>query len=187
MKVLQIIALLFILSVSSFAQNKIAVIDAKTMYDKEFGIKKLVESQDFLSNLGIFETNCDIRCPNLEKEREKLQEEIKRLSKSRKPTDEKSLKLYKLGREIFELKTERARIHLRVRNAVFFPIWQKILQNLGKFLSLNGYKSVFQKVDGKIVQTLDFANQFDSKIAVDITTDFIKFCNEEFEKEKTQK
>ena len=104
-----------------------------------------------------------------------IKTKIESFKNSNKSVENEVLELLKLEKEI---KTRRDNTEKR-RAFLLKPINIKIQEKLKIFAKQNGYKKNFNVVDYE-----DSILYIDDSIFV--TTEFIKFCNEEFEKEKTQ-
>lgn len=180
-KILIIIVLSLFFCVSSFAQNTIAVIDTNAFEDEATGIKELVSAKKFINSI---ETNCDIKCSSLYDQYVKLSEEIK---KSKKSTEKKLAQRTKIKKELDHLRSEKVFIYRNLWKTILSPISFKIKEKLWNFRSLKGYKEIYYNVNGKTVSIFNDKYLANTTNLVDITKEFIKFCNEEFEKEKTQK
>lgn len=181
MKVLQITILLLILAGASFAQIKIAVVDTNVFENEKLGIIELViankkVSEEFkpLSETLQIEGEKIIK---LSKEMVKMLELCEKTPCSPKLIEEKIEKVHKLEKELLT-KINEARVKFEKRELeIVEPVKKRIAEKLDIFKQKKGYFSIFDrsKIDDSFI---------DEKL--DITTDFIKFCNKEFEKEKTQ-
>lgn len=182
MKILQIISLILVFVGASFAQNKIAVVDTNIFEDEKLGIRELVivkkkVAKEFnpLSETLKIEGEKIIK---LSKEMVKMLELCETIPCSPKLIFEKTDKVEKLEKE-FLTKIDEARVKFEKREIeIVEPLKKRIAEKLDIFKLKKGYFSIFDrsKIDDGFI---------DEKL--DITTDFIKFCNEEFEKEKTKK
>lgn len=179
-KTLQIIVLSLILGISSFAQNKVAVVDTNVFYDEKLGITELVVASKKLedefkpkaekfNDIGkelakdIIICNKTGHCDLKEKELEKRITEYEKQNKEFKQT--------------FYTEFEKRKVNL------LEPIKKKIGDKVETFKQKKGY-----------VVIIDISRNGDSSFFIyeedsnpDVTKEFIKFCNEEFEKEKAQK
>lgn len=148
--------------------KKIAVIDTNLFEDETKGIKLLFqkkitsESSENFYLFGLID-----RVTNLEKEIDELL--IKKVS-----INEKYIELLKLKAEFKEAKERDEESNRKRYSLMVAPINQRIQQKINEFIKLKGYSVVFQK-DG-ILELSDIE-------VTDITSEFIRFCNESFEKE----
>jgi Skp family chaperone for outer membrane proteins len=173
-KILGLIVLSLFLCVSSFAQNKIGVVDTKACEDEKTGIKELSAA------IKVYNSKQSINQKDYESKYYSLQKKIQKLMNSKTTTDKEVAQMIGLRNELRQAQGQYATTTKKLRKEILSPIWDKIRQFIGEFLSKNGYKEFYSKVDGEIIQ-------IDSKNAVDVTNEFIKFCNEEFEKEASER
>lgn len=164
------------LCVSSFAQNKIAVVDTNAFYDEKSGIIDLIsvnkkvreelkdkldsdykEIQKLINELEEIRNRPKVGCPSTEL----IEEKIKKLDQLQSS---------------FKLKINEANIEFTNREK---PINERITAKLEIFKKNKGYLII---LDQSKMESSFFIYEEDSSI--DITKEFIKFCNEEFEKEK---
>lgn len=167
------------LCVSSFAQIKIAVVNSDAFHLETTGIKKLVVA---VREIGFQDFDELFQASKLESQIEVLENEIDVL-----PCDGESLntKVKKLKELKNEFKATKEKLHQRYETydaKNIEPIRVKIRAKLKDFAEQNGFKLVLDK--SKLEDSNFFIIEDEP---VDITKEFIKFCNEEFEKEKAQK
>ena len=173
MKLFQITFFILILAGVSFAQNKIGFINGYEFYDEKNGIKKLVEA---VNSTFV----CYFDGLELEDKAGKLKGDIQALKIMGKPIEQKVLELSEVEEQLKKLNEERILADKKRYTLLVGPIEKQINDKLELFANKNGYKKIFNIVDLE-----------DSLLYIDesslVTKDFIKFCNEEFEKEKTSK
>lgn len=175
-KVLWLITLTLSCIISSFAQSKITFVNKHIFSDEKTGIKELVavnkqleaeftpQIEKFNNNLKAFQDyllNCSKtrHCAGLEK----------RIAEQEKQNKEF---------------IENFNIHLKKRKSeIIEPINKRISDKLKEFAKLKNYEKIFDLSDNE----LEDSALLYTDDPVDVTQEFIKFCNEEFEKEKTQK
>jgi hypothetical protein len=175
MKVLHIAFFIFILSTSVFAQNKIAVVFSDAFEDEKIGIKNLSSVVDIVikdfseTGMGLYD---------LQRSIDKLNDEIEGLKKAEKPTAEKELRIKQFIDLLEKFKKEREVAFEIALAKMTNPIRKKINQKLIEFVKQKG---ILILIDGS-------KDKKGSILWIDelayITEEFIKFCNEEFEKEK---
>lgn len=178
---LTILSILFLsFTTTIFAQNvadsapkaQIAMVNMSLFYDKELGIKKLVQAKSLL--IGKFHHNYRLQ---------KLALEIERLEKEPHSLQiEKELVQLKIV-EIEKLKIERNQEKDRVDalfkdeyNKLISPIHEKIMKKIKDFAKEKGYLIVLDK------SSLTESDVIIEGRADDITSEFIKYCNESFDK-----
>lgn len=163
--------------VSSFAQNKIAVVDASVFYDEKNGIMELVTSNKKLEDE--FKPKAE-KFNDIGKELAKditicsktghcdLKELEKRITEYEKQNKE--------FKETFYTQFEKRKAE------IVEPINRKIGDKAKEFVKKKGYAMLLDisksKSESWIICELCHDN--------DVTNEFIKFCNEEFEKEKAR-
>jgi Skp family chaperone for outer membrane proteins len=170
---------IIVFSLAVFGQaEKYVLIDSNAFEDEKKGINKLasiVETviKDFSeTGMGLYD---------LQRSIDKLSDEIKDVKKAEKPIAEKELRIKQLIDLLEKSKKEREAAFEITLAKTTNPIRKQIKQKLVEFAKKNGYSIVFDVAIAKYSETI-FAFWIDDSI--NITEDFVKFCNEEFEKEK---
>jgi Skp family chaperone for outer membrane proteins len=171
-KILGFVVLSLFLCVSSFAQDKIAVIDTNVFYDEKSGIKVLTETIK-----STYE--CDFQSSSFRKKIAELKNEINNLKTQDKSIDEKSLELSKVEEEFNLYRKNRDESYKKRYSLLVEPVIKKIGEKVKEFAKKNGHTIILD-----VSKSNDW---FICELCNDITNEFIKFCNEEFEKEKSQK
>lgn len=150
---------------------KVAVINTMTFYDKEKGIKKLVQAENLLGFIEYFEIH------SLTKRIEKLENEIHLLQSQGKSVEEKNAELKGLKEELkLAWKQKKAEIE-RKTDILVKPVIDEIAVKLEEFAKLKGYTVVLDLAKSKSILVVTHG--------IDITVEFIQFCNDHFDKEKT--
>ncbi len=174
MKIIFPVVLFLIFPASLFAQtnrnpdsSKIAVIDTSIFDDNEKGIKLLVNAKRSY-HIEYFEIHA------LKKRIENVKSEIKLLIERNEPINEKFIELRRLENELDESEKAKVKEFDRKWNLVITPLENKIKEKLKEFASKNGYAVLIDK------KSTGFLIENDIK---DVTFEFIKFCNDSFEKE----
>jgi Skp family chaperone for outer membrane proteins len=188
MKIFGLIVLSLFLCVSSFAQDKIGVVDSNTFFSKEKGITELVVANKKLED--------EFKIPN--EELKTLNEKSLKIvieignghnyrgakmtdSEVRKRIDELASEAQNLSKRMNLILDEiNPRIESRNKELIE-PIIKRIDEKLEIFKYKKGYKVIIDKslIEKRMV--------FVSRKTFDITNEFIKFCNEEFEKEASER
>lgn len=191
MKMLQIIVLSLILGISSFAQNKIAVVDTSVFYDEKLGISELVTANKRL----------DAEFKPIEDELKLLNEKLKKvvegvenlsqnyilpLSEVEKKIGEKQVEAQSLSNKIKLIVDEAKPLFEKRRSEIVEPVNKRITEKLKEFAKQKDFTTILEDLDkqgcvcyGSVCITYaEYPN---------VTKEFIKFCNKEFEKEKKQK
>ena len=169
MKLFQITIFILILVGANFAQNKIGFINGYEFYDEKSGIKKLVEAikmtyeDDFIT-------------PQISKRAEELKIEIENLKKLGKSTEIQDVKFNELKEKLNAISESKKKRYTLLVGL----IEKQINDKLELFANKNGYKKIFNIVD--LEESLLYIEE-----SAFVTNEFIKFCNEEFEKEKVSK
>jgi Skp family chaperone for outer membrane proteins len=156
---------------SLFAQNKIAGVDTDAFYDEKSGIK-------ILTNAVISTYDDDFDTPRIRKRVVELKVEIQRLKTLTKPVESQELEIAKLEAEL----QKRQELYEKRRSILFEPLLKKIQSKLEIFSTQKGYTKIIDLSDDKSINAVLYFDE-----SIDKTTEFIKFCNEEFEKEKSAK
>jgi Skp family chaperone for outer membrane proteins len=198
MKRLPVIVLLLFLCNSSFAQNKIAVVNTDAFYDERLRITDLVIAYKEL----------EVEFKPIEKEYQSLYEKLQKIVievqnghsyrgtkmtpfKIQKKSEEQLLEAQNLSNKIkMIIDNVNPRLEKR-KSELIEPVNKRIGEKLKAFAKQKGFTSVFEFAKsenseksgcvcyhGVCILYIDYP---------DVTNEFIKFCNEEFEKEKLQK
>ncbi len=168
MKGLKILILTLILATASFAQTKIGIVNGYLFYDEKVGIQKLIQAVKLTYD-------DDFVTPRLAKRIEELKTEIEKLKTLSKPIENEVLELSRLEKE---MKKIRDTVEKR-RSILLRPIENQIKDKLKLFETKRGYTKILDLSDDKILNAILYVDE-----SIDVTNKFIKFCNEEFEKEK---
>jgi cytochrome c-type biogenesis protein CcmH/NrfF len=187
MKVLRLLlsslALTLVLTVLAVAQTnknsvpiKVAVIDSHSFYDKETGIKRLVLAERMM---GSIDTAASMRYPSQLSEAANLEKEISSLKCQNQNVDDKLVKLKKLKDEIKQTEDEIAAGRKKEEAIIYIPVINQIREKLKEFAKQKGYQMI---VDSHSI--IESFVSIESDVD-DITSEFIKFCNDAFDKEKT--
>ncbi len=153
------------------ATPKVAMIDTSLFSDKELGIRKLAESQRILFSMFIHDNQIAL---SLNNKIQKLEKEILRSQTQNKPVEDLKGEIEKLNIQVSQEKDE---FDVRVKkkwDEMISPINQKISEKLKDFSKEKGYLIVFDKGFEPPVIILGQAD--------DITSDFIRYCNESFDR-----
>lgn len=188
-KILIAFVLSLFLCFSSVAQNKIAVIESRAFDVEEQGITELI-----------------IANKKLEEEFELSQKELRTLNEkiwkicgqfgcsgyichteayyreNKEKLEKAALDLETFSKRIKEITDEITPQIEKRKVELVEPINKRIAEKLELYRTTKGYKKIFDLGDDKIASAI-----LGIDISIDITNDFIRFCNEEFEKEKTAK
>ena len=161
---------------SSLAQNKTAFVNKHFFSDEKTGIRELVEVNK-----------------QLEAE---FKQKIDKFNEAQKKFAEYLATCGKSGHchEIEEKISARDNLDKKFRgnlesefrkrkSELVFPVNKRIKEKLKEFAKQNNYGKIFDLSESELEDSA-FLYTDDS---VDVTKEFIKFCNEEFEKDKIQK
>lgn len=174
MKIISFLFLTLILSASAFAQtatsNKVAVVDTSIFSDPTKGIKILVKRENSYNIEYYLEQTLRKRINELEKE-------VYCLQNQNKSSEKKSEELKKLKAELKRTEENKKAEIERKYSLIVKPVIEKIREKLKEFANLKGYAIVIDKSNTSLL----IEGEVD-----DITSDFIRFCNEIFEKENLQ-
>lgn len=138
------------------------------LFNKEHGIKVLIQAENTY-NVEYYEQF------SLEKKINNLKEEINYLLGRKEPINDKYAELQKLTVKLNQVNATTKAERERKFSLIVAPIIKKINKKVKEFAKLKGYFLVLdeyseaQLIEGEIV---------------DATWEFIKFCNESFDKEK---
>lgn len=181
MKILCLAGLALILSFSAIGQIKIAFIDSDRFNDEKTGISELV-----IANRIIDEEfkPIDDQILVLDNKMKKIIAEIERFKGAEPP---KSYELVRKANNLFseyqklenEMKkiADEARPQFEKRKIeIVEPVKIRINEKLKEFEKQKGYFKILDLSDDNIANAILY---FDNSI--DITKEFIKFCNKEFE------
>jgi Skp family chaperone for outer membrane proteins len=175
MKLISLLILILVLTAASYAQsttaNKVAVIDTEAFSKREQGIKKLIRAENSYSIESFGEENY------LTEKIDTLKKEIYCLQNQNKSIADKNDELQKLKAELKNIREGKKAEYERKYSLVVSPVVEKIREKLKDFAKLKGYVIVIDKSEDSIL----VEGEVD-----DITSDFIRFCNESFEKENLQ-
>ena len=177
MRKINLLILILIFTVSAFSQsdkknisNKVVLINTSVFADKQQGIKMLAQLyESYLT---------ENRKPVLLAERiDRLERELNNLQSQNKPVNEKYEEIQKLKVELNNAQKETTSERRKRYSLIQISIVEKIVEKLKEFAKLKGYAIVIDKFHKGFL--------IESEIE-DITKIFIQFCNESFEKEKSQ-
>jgi Skp family chaperone for outer membrane proteins len=148
-------------------KGKAAYIDTELFGDKTRGIKKFVRAIANMNPENLPESAA------LRRQIGDLQSEINALIAQKKSINEAYQKQAAL---VSRLNQEQ--LEMRRRENIFIkPVWKDIQDKAKEYAALRGYSIILDRTDLKLA--------FVPGEAEDVTEDFIKFCNDAFEKEKT--
>jgi Skp family chaperone for outer membrane proteins len=185
-KILIAFVLSLFLCVSLFAQNKIAVVDSDIFYNEKEGITELVIANKKLE-LEFNSATEEIKVLN-----EKLSKLVNHLQNHGwvnypeshlNKSEVEVLEAQELSKKIKTIADETKPKFEKRKVELIEPINRKIGDKAQEFAKNNGYTMILDI--SKTDDSSGFICRFDN--LSDVTKDFIKFCNEEFEKEKAQK
>lgn len=179
MKIVFTLTFILLLASFAFAQtknkpsvtvNKVALLNWELISDKDAGIKRLVEAERLLSEQepGELANILSYRIDELDKE-------IFCLKSQNQPFQEKVDEREKLNKELTLAKAKENERIEKLISTLITPVEKKIIEKLKEFARLKGYPIIINKSRPPI---------FIEGEPVDITIEFIKFCNESFDKEK---
>lgn len=182
MKTIAFCILLTITTISVSAQTaksinsaKVAVINTLSFYDEMTGIKKLALAE---KQMGMTDCAASFHYGSLIEEIKKLEKQIAELKCQKVAVDSKLLQLQKLKDESQQALKENDACKKKVREQSVEPIVKNVREKLKEFAKMNGYEIVIDKFT--IIESLVEINND----LPDITTEFIKYCNDYFNKEK---
>ena len=174
---------MLVLSVSAFSQTnqtnnigKVVLIDTSVLTDNQQGIKVWIKLRERYTNE--LKAQYLLRY-EIEDKIVFLKNEINHLQIQRKPINDKTEELQKLTEELKNAQETEAKRTERTKRyqSLAKPIAEKIIKKMKEFAREKGYSVIIDKFqNGKFV---------DGEIE-DVTKTFIQFCNESFEKEKSQ-
>lgn len=188
MKILCLTILMLALSFTIFAQNsptvpneniKVVFINTEEFGNSETGIKKLVEAYDSISKE--FRPTFDNELKPLTEKLNSNAEEIKKIIASCYECINRIEKLIKenetLAKQVNDaIKQYEQSLSKRISEKVD-PVISNIHGTVNKFEEVKGYKIVFEKTHSDN-GCLTHENEI-----IDVTKEFIEYCNQEFEKE----
>jgi Skp family chaperone for outer membrane proteins len=181
-----IVSLIFVLSFSAvtFAQTagksafiKVAVINTERFFDDKTGIKRLVWAERVMGSLDPVEA---FRHVDLLREAENLEKEIATLKCQNQNVDDKVSKLQKLKDEIKQTKDAVDAFRERQEAIIYTPVMDQIREKIKVFAKDKGYEIIIEKTT-VIESFVNIEGEID-----DVTLEFIKFCNDAFDQEKSQ-
>jgi Skp family chaperone for outer membrane proteins len=174
-----IVSLIFVLILSALASaqmeqtsvktGKVAVIDTYLFYDETRGIKKLVEAKKIVYS----ESSSNIS--SLDTQINDLQKEIDSLIAQNKSINEAYLKLDKLVLERNGASRKNQDEIIKRHKLFLRPVYEEIKKKAKDFAELKGYSIIVDKSEVNFL----VEGEVD-----DITSEFIQFCNDAFDKEK---
>lgn len=173
-----------LLSASAFAQteripakaNKIAVVNSAFFYDEKLGIRKLASAEKLM---GMTDCIAFEKYYSTFMEIERLEKEIIALEYQKLSVKDKLKQLEKLKDENNKAKNEDEACRRKIRSENVDPVVKDVRKKLQEFAKQKGFVVVIDAVQ-------DSAFLIIESEYTDITSEFIKFCNDSFEKEKTQ-
>lgn len=181
-KVLWLIALTLSCAIATFTQNRIAFVNKQTFYDEKAGISELVViNKELNEKFKTLKEELEVKVQRIKK----LQQELEESSKCRIECPSEGWVKEKLGerdelaKEI-QLNTNETNRILKDKEK---PVVKRISEKLKEFAKQKGYEKIFDLSESE----LEDSALLYSDDPIDVTEEFIKFCNEEFEKEKIQK
>lgn len=173
MKILQLTALLIIFTTSSFANSKIAIVNGHSFYDEKSGIRKLIKAVE-ITYICNFDDEVETRIA-------KLKTKIEELKKSGNSSNNESLELSKLEAAFKDRKEIRVLADKKRWSIIVEPVETEINEKLQLFSVKKDY-TILNIAEDRVTDAVLYFDE-----SIDVTKEFIKYCNEEFEKEKTQK
>jgi len=157
--------------------TKVAVINSLAFYDEKSGIKKLAMAE---KQMGMIDCVAAFEYSSLKTETQKLEKEITELQCRKKTVDDKVSQLQKF-KDLSKQKLEENKACKRkIRLQTVEPINTAIREKLKEFAKLKEYGIV---VDALAI--VESESIIEGEVE-NITTEFIKFCNDYFDKEKSQ-
>jgi Skp family chaperone for outer membrane proteins len=178
-KIFGVIVVSLFLYVSSFAQNKIAIVNTDAFYNEKTGIKKLANA---FGQIGIIDFDEMFQVGNLNSKIEALEKYIDTLPCDDETLTSKSKRLKELKDEL-KITEEKLRQRYKTYDSENIePIRVKIREKLKEFSKEKGYGIILDKP--KLEESTFFIYEDEY---IDLTNEFIKFCNEEFEKEASER
>ena len=148
-------------------KGKAAFIDTEVFADKTRGIKKLVRAVASMNPENLAENAA------LRRQIGDLQSEINALLAQKKSINE----IYQKQAELVK-KFNQEQLEMRRRENIFVkPVLKDIQDKAKEFAALRGYAIILDRSDLKLA--------FVPGELEDVTDEFIKFCNDAFEREKT--
>jgi Skp family chaperone for outer membrane proteins len=155
----------------SVTHNIIAQVSSEMFYNEKSGIKELVRAENALK--AEF-SESGMRPAYFLSEIEKLEKEIFCLQSQDKEVTEKVAKLRKLKDEHKTISEKIEQGYQKRGEQIVKPIIEKIREKLKEFAKLKGYKAIVDKSFSLFIEVQ----------TNDVTSEFIRFCNEAFDKEK---
>ena len=157
--------------------TKVAMINSLAFYDEKSGIKKLAMAE---KQMGMVDCAAMFEYSSLKAEIRKLEKEITELQCQKRSVDDKILQLQK-SKDLSEQKLgENKTCKENFRLQTVEPIKATIREKLKEFAKLKGYGIV---VDALTI--VESESIIEGEVE-NLTAEFIKFCNDYFDKEKSQ-
>jgi Skp family chaperone for outer membrane proteins len=162
------------------AKGKVAVIDTSIWDNKDRGIKKLAEAvQSLYFGDGSVTQSYKTQLTDFDVQTKELQKEIDSLIAQNKPVNDAYIKLRNLNVEFIRTVNRRnAELNTKYKSIVL-PVFEEVKKKAKEFAELKGYSVILDRQEMLFL----VGGQLDGEI-YDITQDFIKFCNDSFDKEK---
>lgn len=154
--------------------GKIAIINSARFYVGKPAINKLALAE---RQMGMTDCAASFRYFSLLQEIKKLENEIAELKCQKLAIEGKIEQLEKLKDESNKAKNEEAVCKRDFRKMTVEPIIESVRKKLQEFIKQKGYFVVIDVAQDDSFLIID--GEY-----TDITEDFIKFCNDSFEKEK---
>ena len=153
------------------------MINSLAFYDEKTGIKKLAMAE---RQMGMVDCSASFRLSLLIGEIEKLEKEVVNSQCQKLPVDDKLLQLERLKDKSKQLEVENDTCKKNFRLVTVEPIIEKIREKLKEFAKQKGYGIIFDAV-WVVESTILLEGKVDN-----ITSEFIQFCNDYFDREKSQ-
>jgi Skp family chaperone for outer membrane proteins len=180
MKLFSLPIFVIVFSLAVFAQSiKTAKVNSDAFEDEKTGIKKLV---DVLAKLDIeFNPKFDelkLLQGKLKKFAEEIQQKYSGMYEPVRPLNiYEDVAIFEKIQMEFKEKQENANCFYQNRKKELMePISKRIRVKLAEFNKIKGFAFIYDSADVNSI--------ISNEESIDVTQDFIKFCNEEFEKEK---
>lgn len=156
--------------------NKIAIVNSMLFTDEKDGIYKLAQAEKLM---GMTDCAAFEKYYSTLKEIEQLKKEVAILEYQKLSITDKLDQLEKVKDENSRARIEDEACRRKIRSQSVDPIIESVRKKLEEFAKQKGYRVVIS------------ADQDTSFLIIDaeytnITSEFIKFCNDAFDKEKSQ-
>lgn len=174
-----LLALVFLLSILANAQQRIGVVNGYLFSDEKVGIRKLAESVAFLN---YSHNGCTYACGPLTEKIKTLAKEIEVLKVASASIQEKEKELSDTKQQLKRIQEDDRARYEKLFAMLIEPIMNEINAKLISFSKQKGYTKLFDISDDKVAEAVLYIDE-----SIDVTKEFIQFCNEEFEKVKIQK